>query len=450
MERVPLMVCGGQRIGDHEIMEFGPKENTTKISLPAVTDRDVNLVRESDLKAMHELSIDEIIGFFSRVGKLWSSPAYEKREELVDLTCAVTGYSKEMIELGMKQICGMLSKDYLEATIQADIGDKRLLDEWIPRAESSVHCQPRGRTLHILAGNVPAIAVMSIVRGTLTKNVNIIKMASRDVITPSYFAQAFCDVDPEHPITKSTSVLYWPHTNREMLGRLMSFVNAACVWGGYDTIQETRRSAPPGVELLEFGPRRGMQLIGKEAFQDLRSATANAAHDLTLFDQECCFSPQTAFVEGDAAKYAHSLAESLAEENSRLPKGYADPKFHANITNARMYSRFRGHHVLASAKTEWTIIAAQRTEELPTHPLGRTIFVIPVKDLSESLVHIGPETQVVAVEPYSRAVDLREDLTLRGVDRITCLGKMGYFAVGSPHDGMYPLSRMVRWVKMRL
>jgi hypothetical protein len=46
------------------------------------------------------------------------------------------------------------------------------------------------------------------------------------------------------------------------------------------------------------------------------------------------------FVEGDVGEYAESLAKSLEEENARLPKGYADPKFHANITNARIYSRF--------------------------------------------------------------------------------------------------------------
>jgi len=44
---------------------------------------------------------------------------------------------------------------------------------------------------------------------------------------------------------------------------------------------------------------------------------------------------------------------------------------------------------------------------------------------------------------------LKERLTVKGVDRITRLGKMGYFALGSPQEGMYPLSRMVRWVKMR-
>ena len=449
MEKVPFVICGEQKTGEHQVLEFGPKEKRTKICLPEITENDILQISRSDMLAMHELSIDEIINFYSKVGKLWGSTTYEKREELVDLTCAVTGYSKEMVELGMKQICGILTKEYLEATVQSDLGDKRLLDEWITRAESSVHCQPRGKMLHILAGNVPAVAITSILRGSLTKNVNIIKMSNRDVITPSYFVQAFHDIDPEHPITKSTSVLYWPHTNLEIFRKIIPFVNVVSVWGGQDTIEETRRNTPQGVELLEFGPRRGIHLIGREIFHDLDKATINAAHDLTLFDQECCFSPQMTFVEGDVEKYAESLAKSLEEENTRLPKGYADPKFHANITNARMYSKFRGHKVHTSSRTEWTIIVAQSIEDLPTHPLGRTIFIIPVKDLAESLNYIGPETQVVAIEPYSRAVDLREELTMKGVDRITRLGKMGYFAVGSPHEGMYPLSRMVRWVKMR-
>ncbi|MCK4491508.1 MAG: hypothetical protein KAU03_02715 [Candidatus Altiarchaeales archaeon] len=38
-------------------------------------------------------------------------------------------------------------------------------------------------------------------------------------------------------------------------------------------------------------------------------------------------------------------------------------------------------------------------------------------------------------------------LALKGVDKVTDAGKMGYFALGAPHDGIYPLSRMVRWVK---
>ena len=47
-------------------------------------------------------------------------------------------------------------------------------------------------------------------------------MSNRDIITPSYFAQAFHDIDPEHPVTKTTSVLYWPHTNQEMFNKIVT------------------------------------------------------------------------------------------------------------------------------------------------------------------------------------------------------------------------------------
>jgi long-chain-fatty-acyl-CoA reductase len=447
---IPFVVCGKLKPGKEQSLEFGPKKERLKLLFPKVTDKDIKEIRESTTDALHDLSIEEVIDFYSRVGKLWSSMKYDRREELVDLTCRVTGYSREMVELGMQQICGLLSKEYLEVTLQSELGDRRLLDEWLPRGQASVHCQPRGKILHILAGNVPAVSIMSTVRGGLTKNANIIKMSNRDVITPSYFAQSLLDIDPDHPITRNTSVLFWPHTETETYGKLVSFMNAVCVWGGEEAIRETRKNTPPGVELLEFGPRRGIQLIGKQTFRNLKQATVNAAHDLTLFDQEACFSPQVAFVEGDAEKYAKSLAESLEEENARLPKGYSDPAFHANISHTRLYSSFRGHKVIASKKTEWTIVIVGSVDDLPSNPLGRTILIVPVKDLRESLAHLGPETQVVAVEPFDRAIDLREELTNRGVDRVTVLGKMGYFAVGSPHEGMYPLSRMVRWVKTRL
>jgi len=450
MKYVPFIIAGNVKTGAKHKKIFESEEGKLTIGLPEISDKDIKLMKNVDREGMHSLSIDEIIDFLVKVGKLWGSIKYDKREELVDLTCRITGYSKPMIELGMQQIHGMLSKEFLETTLKSELGDKRLLNEWLPRGEASVHCQPRGIMLHVLAGNVPAVTIMSLVRGILTKNCNIAKMSSRDVVTASYFVKSFADVDPEHPITKTTSAIYWPSDKRDILDKLLSFVNCVCTWGGRESVEGIRKGAPHEVELLEFGPRRGIQLIGKGAFKDLKQVTIRAAHDLTVFDQEACFSPQIAFVEGNAEKYAKNLAESLEEENERLPRGFSTPEMHAVVSHTRLYSKFRGHKVFHPEKTDWTIIIAKNMKELPTpHPTCRTIFLIPVKDIKESLKYISSETQVVAVEPFDRGIELRDELTIRGVDRITHVGKMGYFAVGAPHEGMYPLSRMVRWVKSR-
>jgi len=449
MNPVSTIICGKEKTGKDHVLKFETKEGELEVGLPKVSEKDIQEMKSVDKSAMHDLSIDEIISFYQHVRRLWESKTYEKREELVDLTHRMTGYSREMIELGMRQIQEMLSEKNLETMLNSELGDKRFLDEWIPKGEISIHCQPRGNVLHILAGNVPPVSVLSLLRGTLTKNCNIAKMPSGDVVTSSYLAQSYLDVDPEHPITKSTSVVYWPSDEKKILDELMSFVDCVCVWGGKEAVETIRKEAPSKIELLEFGPRRGIQLIGKEAFNELKQVSLKASHDLTLFDQEGCFSPQIGFVEGDVEKYAKFLAESLKEENERLPKGHRPLDGHAAITHTREYSKFRGHRVFTSGKTEWTIIIVNKLEEIKTHPLGRTIFLVPVKSIRDAVDHIGPETQVVAIEPFDRAIELRDELTLKGVDRITHLGKMGYFAVGAPHEGMYPLSRMVRWVKSR-
>ena len=103
--QIPFMVCGGLKAGKEQSLDFGPKKEGIKLFLPKVTPEDIKEIRESRTDALHDLSIDEVIDFYSRVGKLWGSMKYDRREELVDLTCRVTGYSREMIELGMQQIC---------------------------------------------------------------------------------------------------------------------------------------------------------------------------------------------------------------------------------------------------------------------------------------------------------------------------------------------------------
>jgi long-chain-fatty-acyl-CoA reductase len=289
MQKVPLIISGKEKIGKNRIVKFASEEGEIKIALPSISENDIRQMKNVNKNEIHDLCIDEIISFLEKVGKLWASKTYDKREELVDITTKITGYSKPMIELGMQQIRGLLSKEFLEATLINELGDKRLLDDWLPRNEASVHCQPRGNILHILAGNIPVVCVMSLVRGVLTKNCNILKMSSRDVVTASYIAQSFADIELDHPITKTTSAIYWPANKENVLNSLLSFVNCVCTWGGKEAVESIRKKAPSEVELLEFGPRRGIQLIGREAFENLKQVTIRAAHDLTLFDQEACF-----------------------------------------------------------------------------------------------------------------------------------------------------------------
>jgi Acyl-CoA reductase (LuxC) len=58
-------------------------------------------------------------------------------------------------------------------------------------------------------------------------------------------------------------------------------------------------------------------------------------------------------------------------------------------------------------------------------------------------------TQTVGVYPAARKVDLRNALAAAGVQRVVTLGNAIGLATagqGLPHDGSYPLQRLMRWV----
>ncbi len=449
--RLPLIINSEKRFGQDITTKSHTKDGEVSFHLPEISDEDIKKI--SVTPDVHELSIKEIIDFYVKVGKLWGSRNYDLRKDAVLLAERNSGYSSEMIEHAYDHIAGIFSKQFISQTIKSEIQDEAFLDDWLKVDSIYVHAQPRGKVLHVLAGNAPPISAISMLRGSLTKNSNIIKMASGDLVTSVYLASSFLDVDQDHPITKTTSVVYWPHGSL-VEEKLIHEANAICVWGGKEVIESTKAKTKPGTELLEFGPRRSMQFIGREAFESknvLSSVTDKAAHDLVLFDQEACHSPQLAFVEGkgNAEKFCDSLSVSLVEESKRLPKGFSRGDRHAAISHERILAKFYGEKVYESEKTEWTIILSDKVQRTQRHPLGRVLYVFEIPDLKDAIHHIDKSVQTVAVFPEKRIVELRDDITKRGADRVTIIGRMGYFATGAPHEGIYPLSRLVRWVKSR-
>ncbi len=449
--RVPLIINSEKRFGQGITTKSHTKEGEISFHLPEITDQDIKKI--SSTSDIHELSISEIVDFYVKVGKLWSNRNYDLRKDAIRLAVLNSGYSAEMIEHAYDHVVSIFSKQYISQTIKSEIQDEAFLDNWLKQDSIYIHAQPRGKVLHVLAGNAPPISAVSMLRGSLTKNSNIIKMASGDLVTSVYLASSFLDVDADHPITKTTSVVYWSHGSL-VEEKIIREANAVCVWGGKDVIESTKAKTRPGTELLEFGPRRSMQFIGCEAFESkdvLKSVTDKAAHDIVLFDQEACHSPQLAFVEGqgNAEKFCEALSVSLVEECKRIPKGFSRGDKHAAISHERILAKFYGEKVYESEKTEWTIILSDKVQRTQRHPLGRILYVFEIPDLKDAIHHLDKSVQTVAVFPEKRIAELREEITIRGADRVTVMGKMGYFATGAPHEGVYPLSRLVRWVKSR-
>lgn len=447
--RLPLIINGKKKNGIEQYLDY-EREKKIRFLLPKITVNDLEKI-EKTKKDNHDLSVNEIISFFSQVGELWKNNDYHYRKKSMKLAEITTGFHAKMIDHAYEYIVKMLTREYLEHMINGEMQDKNFLNNWISVEESKVYASPRGRVLHILAGNAPPVSIISLLRGALTKNTNILKVPSGDPVTATYLALSFQEIDKTHPITQTTSVVYWEPDSLEEQ-KAFSIADTICVWGGEFAIESVKKKSNAHQNVLGFGPRRGMQFIGKEVFRHekfLTECTNKVAYDLVLYDQQACHSPQITFVEKKGIKFCEALVKSLELISSNLPKGYVSLQDHAGVSHERMMSSFFGDKIYQPGSTKWTVILTKDINKVKKHPLSRTLYVKEVDDLRDAIQYIDPSVQIIAFSAQGRMEELRNELALRGVDRFSRLGEMGYFPPGAPHDGIYPLSHLVRWVSSR-
>jgi hypothetical protein len=80
------------------------------------------------------------------------------------------------------------------------------------------------------------------------------------------------------------------------------------------------------------------------------------------------------------------------------------------------------------------------------HPEGKVVNVVVVPDLEDALQYVTVATQTIGIYPPARAEKLRDALASAGMQRLVALGQVAGKAPGLPHDGFYPLHRLVRWI----
>jgi long-chain-fatty-acyl-CoA reductase len=389
-----------------------------------------------------QMPIDAILGFLKNVGRSWRSRDYVRRQLYVRALQEHKGYSERMAQNEADWIALLLCSDYrIYDTLTVELGSWHVLDDWMPREECHVRALPRGQVLHILPGNVPLSAIVSLLRAIVTKNRSLLKLSSEDPFTPTALVQSFCDIDQNHPVTRSVSSIYWP-AEAEIGGRIARQSDVVIAWGGQAAIDWARAHVSAEAELIAFGPKRSLGLVG--AGRDPARVAEAAAVDISLYDQKACFSLRQIFVESSVAEaFTTALADALNRFGEIVPAGRMAPDEAADISLTYLEWMFAG--ALTVSGDRWRVVTCA-PDQVSRHCLGRTVFVHPVAELSQALRYIDRSVQTVGIAPWERGRDLRDVLAARGVSRIVELGMHNIFRVGGAHDGMFPLQRLVRWV----
>src|SRR5208337_1212753 len=152
---IHLYINGRERRGADISLEYDKSHGPVKILLPSIgPDQIAEIGRGA--RDLAGITLGDILEFLRKVQAIWADENNPLRKEAFELARLVTGFHEKEIEIDFGYIPALLSEQlFLGPTLESELRDPSILDEWRVIGGSRVRAFPRGRVLHILAGNVP-------------------------------------------------------------------------------------------------------------------------------------------------------------------------------------------------------------------------------------------------------------------------------------------------------
>jgi|GEM_PF-186022 len=422
--------------------------------LPNVDDLSelINSLRANHSRIL-QYSSDELIAFLSHASRQWLEP---------------DSPLKGLQQQGLSFLANWLNSANLRAMADESLRGRRgYLDGFrtTPDDRRLLRATPRGLVVHWLAGNVPLLGMLGLAQAIVTKNINLLKAPSSfsGVLPAILKTMADTNLTMENgrvirgdDIAATIAVIYYPREDVPSAETISKAADLRVAWGGREAI-EAVMSLPKSVhtEDIIFGPKLSYMAIGREMLEDeraIRKITRKAATDASVFDQYACASPHTIFVEtGENSlspkEFAQKLAEQMDKALTRIPKEDPDAGTVGNINSARMLYEFTGD-LWTSEGSAWTVLYDEKAENgLATPTYSRVILVRAIDDIMKAADFADPNIQTIGLGlDQARKIEFAERAALNGAMRFPDIGRMTHF--DTPWDGLYTMSRMVKWVSL--
>ena len=404
-----------------------------------------------------ETPIAEIIDFLVELGEHLVLEKNPLLQEALEGMVQVSTLDRRILENCYRDLGHMFTREVLMAEITQSVGSLDVIDGWQATDHLGLPSRLRAypsRVVHIQAGNSPMVAGISVMRGALSKSVNLLKMASNDLFTPTAILRTMAQIDPDHPVTRSFSAVYWKGGDASVESVLFrpQYFDKLVAWGGEGAIRHALKYVGPGFELIAFDPKVSVSLVGREAFVDpgeLARCAGRGAADALSFQQDACNASRYQFVEGtieQVDQYAKLLAKAMGED-VRYGSGTGSPTppdIREAVDTLRHLEPIYG--VFGSYDGRGLVVRSD--EPVDFHPTCKTVNVVQVDQLADALRHITVATQTVGIWSPARKRELRDALACAGVQRIVTLGEVNGLGGmgGKPHDGSFPVHRFMRWI----
>lgn len=432
---------------------------------------DIVLGDTARLADLHAMPMAQIIEFLAEAGKRLKLEDNEWLQQSFELALAAGGLAEPILRGVYDALPHMFEGDSLTAQVEKTIGI-RYLDGWVCSDEpfSSARIRAVGtRQLHITAGNVPVVAGLTVIRAGLTKSDILIKSPSNDPLTANAIARTLIALDADHPVTRHVAVAYWKGGDEHMDSQIVrtSRIDKITAWGGMSSVRHIQKFLQPGIDLTALNPKYSMSMLGRETFASeaaIDEAAVGLATIAGFFNQTACANTRIVYVESgtddeDIARIA-DLGRRMLGAYAAIPDTLstvaprANRELDAEMEAVALDDDF--YHVEGDTLTGGFVISRFNDRvDFYDKLANRVVNFVPVDSLLDVVKWCDDTTQTVGIYPETIRDGLVDAFALAGVQRLvplsggdplTVYAGMHHMPPGSPHDGIEPMRRSVRWV----
>jgi hypothetical protein len=399
--------------------------------------------------------VSEIIDFLVETGQRLTAADNPFVHACFERMAATHILPRSVFEAVGRHAVTYLDRQALEREVEQNFADPAVLDGWVAKQDftgrrSFVRAYAP-RLIHVLPGNSPGVAVKSVAQGALVKGINLFKMSSADPFYMVAILRTMAAIDPDHPIVRSMSAVYWRGGDDRVENTLYrpQYFDKIVAWGGGDAISNVSKYVGPGFQLVSFDPKSSISMIGQEALSSeavMDAVADRTAADLMMLNQEACAASRYQFVEGPealvdrfCAKFQQRIADRATASGDIRPLSAA---LRDEVEALMMLDDDYG--IWGKADGKGLVIRSEAPVDF--QPINKIGNVVRVDSLDDAVRYVNVATQTIGFYPEGRMADYRDRLGAGGAQRVCRLGDAGPSTIGNPWDGMYPLHRFVQWM----
>ncbi len=343
-----------------------------------------------------------------------------------------SGFSRAMIDVILPLAADALAVPAIAALVERELG-AGAFEKPPPMGPAVV--------LHVLASNVPALALPAISLGVLIGAVVLVKSGRDDPESAPAFVEALGAECPE--LAATVVAEYWPGGTPVLDGAALARADVTVLTGGDEAVA----ALAPRVRgrCVLHGPRTSVAAVGRAALGDAHGVAAAIAGDAVLHEQRGCLSPQAVYVEegGSMAprEFADVMVAALETMRERLPPARAGIEERAAVRVAWDAAEHEPGTLCRGAPGAGVIL--QDAGAFGPAIGGRTLRVHPIRELG-MLSELLPAGAIECVGlAGADATALAAPLLARGVARLCPMGRMQRPGLSWPRGQQAPLGTLL-------